>query len=366
MIEFRLLGPLEAKSEETTINLGGPKQRAVLAYLLFRANRVCPTDDIVNAIWGGGADRSDTLHVYLAELRKAMDPNRLAKSHGLIETVRPGYRLSATSSTLDLLAFNELSEEGRRAEQAGDASEALRSWQGALSLWRGPPASDLSGFEFVDSEARALHRQRRDIATHCLEMHLAQGAPELVVAEAEPLIEEDPYDERVRSLQMLALYRLGRQREALAAYQELSQLLLDELGISPTAELQELEVRILQQDPRLLLEASLSVGATATVRADSGPHQTAELIRLDDGNRYRLDQTITTLGRLHDRDVVVDDELASRRHAEIRRTAGGFRLIDAGSTNGVLVNGERVDQIDLTAGDEVTIGDTVFEFETAD
>lgn len=365
MIEFRLLGPVEARTGGKIVDLGGPKQRAIMAYLLFRSNRVCPADEIVDAIWGGEIDRSDTLHVYVARLRKAVDPERGADPPGLIESMRPGYLIAATSDSLDLLAFDELSEKGRQAEREGHMFEAIQSWRSALSLWRGTPAADLSGFDFVDREARALHRKRRDIATDCLEMHLAQDAPESVIAEAGPLIEEDPYDERVRFLQMLAFYRLGRQREALATYQDISQLLLDELGISPTDELQQLELRILQQDPTLLDRPVPPVDGTATIRSEPSPLPMAELVDLANGARHVLQQTITTLGRLHDRDIYLADEKVSRRHAEIRRAPHGFRLVDVGSTNGTLVNGEEVAEAELVSGDEIAIGNTILRFESA-
>lgn len=366
ILDFKLLGPIEVRRKGQLLNLGGPKQRAVLAYLLFRSGQLCSVDELVEAIWGDQTiRRSDTVLVYLAKLRKALDPARTASPPGIIETVRPGYRIIASVENLDTLAFESHVSHAQQHLRAGEFDDAETEFDRALALWRGSPAADLEGLAFVEEQARVLGSKRRIAETERLELLLRCGAAEAVLEVSDHLVAEDPYDERVRALQMVALYRLGRQRQALSVYQDLSTILRDELGISPTRELQELELRILQQDPELL-ESSNTDTTTVTVRGEAQSQPGAELVNLDDGTRHVVDRSVTTFGRLTDRTIHVADERASRRHAELRRTPTGFRLVDMGSTNGTQVNGETVAEADLSDGDTVTIGDITFRFESVE
>lgn len=356
-VRFSTLGPLEALIEAGPAVLGGPKQRAVLGLLLVRSNQVVSSEAITDALWPDAPlDRAlDTLQVYVAKLRKSLG------SSSAIETVRPGYRVAATAVTLDALAFEADLEQARRLMGEGRSASAVEAYERGLSRWRGRFLADLSGYDFVEEEAQRLHRVREIAEADLLEAHLALGHLDHVIPEAGRLIGLRPLDERLRATQMKALYRAGRQADALAAFQELRGVLVEELGIDPSAELRGLELRILEQDPQLLAPAP--VDDIATVPADVGtPMEAAVEI---DGERQEVTRAVTTLGRSADRAIVIDDPKVSRRHAEIRRLRDGFLLVDIGSVNGTLVNGSVVPgHCLLRDGDVIGIGDAqlVFRF----
>jgi len=183
-----------------------------------------------------------------------------------------------------------------------------------------------------------------------------------VLGDLERWVRENPLDERLCYLLMVALYRSGRQADALATYGRLRSTLAEELGIEPAPEIQDLELKVLNHDPDLstaryrghVLEAPPTV--TRSSRVASGAY--LEL----NGDEISLSRVVTTIGRLPDRDVVVQDSDASRQHAEIRRTAEGFLLVDLGSTNGTSVNGRVVGTHLLKPGDQIEIGDVVLRF----
>jgi DNA-binding SARP family transcriptional activator len=231
-VDFRILGPLEVLDDGRALDLGGGKQRAVLAVLLLRANRVVSRDDLVDAIWGERAPETATkaLQVYVSQLRKALGRDRIL-------TRAPGYELRVEPGELDLQQFTQLVESRRFAE--------------ALRLRRGAPLADFAYEPFAQSEIARLD----ELGLACLEQRidadLEAGRHAALVAELEALVGEHPLRERLRAQLMLALYRSGRQAEALDAYQAGRTLLSDELGLEPGADLKELQRAILEQDPRL-------------------------------------------------------------------------------------------------------------------
>src|ERR671928_1057738 len=244
--EFGLLGPLTVTREGTELTLGGPKQRALLAMLLLEANHAVSADRLIDALWGDHPPDTakNTLQVYVSQLRKLLP-------EGSLETVAPGYRLAVAPEAIDLSRFEELAQQGRAALGIGDAAAAAQALGEALALWRGPALADLALEEFAQAEAARLEELRLGVLEDRIEADLALGRHGPLVAELERLISENPFRERLRAQLMLALYRSGRQAEALAVYQRTRRTLVDELGIEPGESLRQLEQAILAHDPSL-------------------------------------------------------------------------------------------------------------------
>jgi predicted ATPase/DNA-binding SARP family transcriptional activator len=250
-MEFRLLGPVEAVRDGESIPLGAPKQRALAAVLLLSANEVFARDRLIDQLWGAEPPRSavQSLQVYVHGLRQALGGDR-------IETHGTGYRIRVEPGELDVEEFERLVDRGERELAEGrpaDASDDLRS---ALDLWRGSPLADLGGELVGQAEAPRLEDRRLRAVELRNDAELALGNHEELVVELERLIAAEPYRERFRVQQMLALYRAGRQKEALEAYRSAREALVDELGVEPSPALQELERKMLRQDPSLAAPAA--------------------------------------------------------------------------------------------------------------
>jgi predicted ATPase/DNA-binding SARP family transcriptional activator len=240
--EFRLLGPLEVTRDGNVVAVGGRRQRAVLAVLLLQANEVVSRERLIDALWGERppAAAANALQVAVHGLRKALGPERiLTRGSGYVLRVDPG--------ELDLDRFRRLLEEARREEPPA-AADTLRE---ALALWRGAPLVDLGDAPLVQQAARELEELRLTALEERIEADLALARGAELVGELETLIAEHPFRERLRRQLMLALYRSGRQADALAAYQQTRRTLIDELGIEPGEELHRLEQSILRHDPAL-------------------------------------------------------------------------------------------------------------------
>ncbi|MDP9307169.1 MAG: SIR2 family protein [Actinomycetota bacterium] len=242
MLEFRILGPLEVVDGEEVLHLGGQKQRALLALLLLDPNRVVSTDRIVDALWGEQPPRTaaTSLQNFVSQLRKLVGPEALV-------TKPPGYELRLAGEQLDLERFRRLVD-GARGEPPEERSERLRS---ALALWRGPPLADLGFESFAQSEIVRLEEFRLAVVEDRVEAELEAGRHAELAGELETLAEEHPLRERLRAQLMLALYRAGRQAEALQIYHDTRRVLVEELGIDPSPSLQQLHGSILRQDPGL-------------------------------------------------------------------------------------------------------------------
>ncbi len=245
-IEFRILGSVEAVGDDGPLSLGAPKQRALLALLLLHANTVVSRDRLVDALWGDDPPRSavSSLQVYVHGLRRVLGPDRIER-HGT------GYRLRLDPGELDLARFDRLVETAAAALAAGRAGEAAEDLGRALAVWVGAPLADLAGEPVHEAEAAQLQERRLRALELRHDAELALGRDDELVPELERLIAAEPYRERLRVQHALALYRSGRQVDALAACRAARELLLEELGIDPGPELQELERRILRHDPSL-------------------------------------------------------------------------------------------------------------------
>jgi DNA-binding SARP family transcriptional activator/pimeloyl-ACP methyl ester carboxylesterase len=249
-VEFGVLGPLEVTADGRSLGLAGARARAVLALLLVHANQVVSADRLVEELWPGqpSARATGSLQVRLSELRKAL---RSAGEADRLVTRPPGYLLRVAPGELDALRFEQLAAAGEAALAAGDAALAAQHLDQALALWRGPA---LAGFDTVPSaraEAGRLEEQRLAALETRAEALLARGRHRDLVAELEKLTSAYPLRERFWSQRMLALYRAGRQADALRAYRELRDILVTELAIEPGPDVRELHARILRQDPAL-------------------------------------------------------------------------------------------------------------------
>ncbi len=242
-MEYRVLGSLEVRRGDGPLPLGGPKQRALLALLLVNANRVVARDRLIDELWGESPPDTavKTTQVYVSRLRKLLP--------GALHTRPPGYVLEVEWHNVDLLRFERLVAEARRAEPAA-ASRLLRE---ALALWRGPALAEFDE-PFAKAEAGRLEDLRLAALEERLEADLADGRHAELVGELEALVPEHPHRERLRALLMLALYRCDRQAEALSVYRD-TRAALDELGLEPSATLRALEKQVLTHDPGLNLPA---------------------------------------------------------------------------------------------------------------
>ncbi len=244
-LDFRILGPLDVHADGRPLPLGGPQQRAVLAVLLLHAGEAVSTERLIDDLWGEQVPSSarPVLQGYVSNLRKAVGP--------LLVTRAPGYALELEPEQLDLRRFERLLGEGRAELAAGRAESAATTLREALALWRGAALADFAYEPFAQAAVVRLEELRLAALEERIDADLALGRHAALVGELEALAVEHPLRERVQAQLMLALYRSGRQAEALEAYQRARSALVDGLGIDPGQPLQVLERAILQQDPAL-------------------------------------------------------------------------------------------------------------------
>jgi DNA-binding SARP family transcriptional activator/class 3 adenylate cyclase len=286
-LELGILGPIEVRTDGVPASLGGPRQRAVLAVLAIHPNQVVSVDRLVDDIWGEHppATAVHTLHVFVSRLRRAMS----AAGDRLL-TRPPGYVLELGMDELDADRFERLYDTARAALAAGRAEDALALLTEAHALWRGHPLADFTYEPFAQGAIARLEELRLNAREELIEAQLAVGRHEQVVAELEALVREHPFRERLRAQLMLALYRCGRQAQALEAFQQARRALVEELAVEPGEALRELEQAILRQDPSLLdlttPEPAAEVAAVAAaepeageVGADPGERQPGAVVR---------------------------------------------------------------------------------------
>jgi DNA-binding SARP family transcriptional activator len=237
-VEFAVLGPVEVRNDGRAIPIGRGKQRTLLALLVLNAGRVVPAARLIDELWGEDppATAATALQVYVSRLRKALGGNAIA-------TREPGYVVDVARDAIDLFRFERIVREARAAEP----ERAVVLLREALALWRGPPLADVD----LRREAERLDELRLDALEACLDLELGFGRHAELVPQLEALVREQPLRERFREQQMLALYRSGRQAEALDAYRDARRALVEELGIEPGERLQRLEQAILRHEPAL-------------------------------------------------------------------------------------------------------------------
>lgn len=242
---IRVLGPLEVASSEGLAQLGGPKQRAVFAILASRAGRVVTADELVDGIWGDAPPPTvmSSIHTYVSNLRTAIEQP--------IEHRGSGYILDVDRSLIDATVFEGALSTSRK-ELVANPMAAAEELRRALALWRGRPYADVADFPGLMGEVHRLGELRLTAVETRIEADLALGRHAAVVAELEALAAEHPFRESLRAKHMLALYRDGRQADALRAYRRTQDFLREELGVDPSPELAGLEERILNHDYTLI------------------------------------------------------------------------------------------------------------------
>lgn len=252
VLEFRVLGPLEVVDDDGPIRLGGPRQRATLAILILSRNRVVPVERLADELYAGRPPVSAVTQVQrqVSELRRALG------SADAIKTRPPGYALPIRDAELDLARFERLAAAADDARSRDDCEGAAALLREALALWRGPALADLAYESFARAAAERLEELRLAALEDRIEAELALGRHAVLAAELEGLVAEHPLREHLWGQRMLALYRSGRQAEALGAYRSARHTLVEGFGIEPSAPLQALERAILNHDPSLELGAA--------------------------------------------------------------------------------------------------------------
>ena len=258
--DFRILGPLEVEGDRGPVALGGQRQKALLAVLLLEAGRVVPTDRLVDLLWGEHVPRTAT-----TSLQNSVSRLRRELGADLLETRQPGYLLRADPERIDAQRFERLLRDARRA----GPEERRALLQRALDLWRGPALAEFTFEPFAQAEIRRLEELRLVAREERIDADLELGRHGDVVGELEALVGEHPLRETFRRQLMLALYRSGRQAEALDAYQDARARFVDDLGIEPGPVLRQLQAEILRH------EAGIAAPASARVLVD----EDAEIVR---------------------------------------------------------------------------------------
>ncbi|ETK35903.1 AfsR/SARP family transcriptional regulator [Microbispora sp. ATCC PTA-5024] len=272
MAIFRVLGAFHAIGANGPVDLGGPRQRSVLARLLVAGGQVVPVERMIDDLWHEQPPPSAlaSVQAYVSNLRRALEPERTARTPArVLVTVPPGYALR--SEDVDAWRFDELVRRGARAAAEGDPRAALRLLDEALALWRGPAYAEFATAEWASTEIGRLEELRATAAEQRAEAALALGAPGPVVADLRGLLAGHPLREEAWRLLALALYRQGRQGDALVALREARGVLAEELGVDPGPALQRLEADILAQSPTLDLRplpAAAPLAAPADDQAD--------------------------------------------------------------------------------------------------
>ena len=253
-MQVRILGPFQLEEGGRRITIGGLRQRAVLASLVLHANEVVPSEQLLVDLWGEDSPPSaaNALQAAISRVRRVLPPGRLI-------TKAPGYSLRIFPEELDVSQFEQLISEGREALSAGAAGQAARTLSQALSLWQGPALADFRYEPFAQAEIARLEELHLTCLEERIEADLALGSASVLIPELRQLVGEHPVRERFRGQLMLALYRDGRQTEALEVYREFRSVLQEELGLDTTPLLRELEAAILRHD------AMLSPASTTTV-----------------------------------------------------------------------------------------------------
>jgi DNA-binding SARP family transcriptional activator len=267
-VEFRILGPLQVVGDDgRSVELGGRKTRALLAALLIQANEVVSKDRLFEVLWGAAPPESaaNTAQTYVSHLRDALEPERRHRHPGrFLLTREPGYLFAVDPDSVDASRFGRLAVEGRRALAAGTPEDAAARLHDALALWRGDPLADFTYEPFAQAEIARLAELRLAALEDRLEADLGLGAHTEAAGELAQLVVEHPLRERLWGLLMLALYRCGRQAEALASFTRLRETLVEQLGLEPSPALARLQESILLQKPELEWDASLAIAAAAS------------------------------------------------------------------------------------------------------
>ena len=253
-MEFGLLGPIVVRNDAgEELGIGGPLPRALLTVLLLAGGRTVTTESLLDQLWDGeptdGAQA--TLHSTISRLRRTLEPGGSRSEWTVLRSEAGAYRLSVPPDSVDVIRFERLADDGRRLLDTGDAEGALARLEEAQRLWRGPALVEFADRAFARPSAVALDERRLAVLEDWFDAGLRTGRHSSVLGELKRAAAEHPLRERLQHLLALALYRAGRQADALAALDRTRTLLREELGLDPGSELRELEASILRQDAGL-------------------------------------------------------------------------------------------------------------------
>ena len=323
-MEFRILGPTEVLEGTRQLTLPGGRGRALLVLLVLHAGEAVAADRLIDELWGEGPPPTarTVVHGLVSRLRGVLEPGRhKAQSGALLQTVGGGYRLAIEQDAVDAHRFTRLIDDARGAPTEVRAAQL----SAALALWRGPALADFAYEPFAQRAITSLEELRTQAIEDRIEADLASGRAAGLVPELEELIQAHPFRERLRGLLMVALYRSGRQADALQAYRDARSLLVEELGVETGPALRELETAILRQDP------ALEVPSTA--RAETGPRdapgswlprerRTVTVAVLDVAPGADKEADAEAVGRLGANGARVATEVIERHGGRVERELG--------------------------------------------
>jgi DNA-binding SARP family transcriptional activator len=346
---------VEGHRDGVALALGGSKQKTALAILLLAQGQTVSTERLVDAVWGDDprAGAVSTLRVFVSNLRRAVSPDDALA----IQFNGGGYRCRFAFD-LDVTRF----EEQCLLASSAPAATCARLWRQALAMFREDPLVGLEDTDAVHRERTRLVESRNIALDSMFAAELAANRHREVLPELFAAAVEQPMREQMWSALIVALYRSGRQAEALQTYRQFRNRMVDELGVEPTPEMRRLEQLVLEQSHALDLEptgpsaddpaAGRLAAATIDVRAAGADAR----LELADGRSIVLDRRVMSIGRDGAVDIVISDPRVSRRHATIRSRQGRYELVDESSTNGTEANGEPVDRHELVSGDVIRLG----------
>jgi DNA-binding SARP family transcriptional activator len=360
-LQVRLLGPLDVLVDGRDVPLGGAKQRAVLGVLALRRGEVVSTSQLAEAVWGEQVPARPTaiLQVYVSNLRRALDHPALSDGEGsVLVHQRPGYRLALAEVDVDLAEFDALAAQGRRAFDEGRFAEASALLRRALTLVRGPLLADLTDLSWFEADRSRVTEAGLALSELRVKADVQLGRHSEVVEELQRLTADNPLREGLWELLIVALYRCGRQADALGTYQRVRRLLQDELGVDPGPALRGLERFVLMQSAELDAEAA---GRAYLLWTDAAGGQ--GLLTLQQS------EPLVCVGRRSENDLALPwDPQVSRRHATLTFQGGQWHVRDEGSSNGTTLDGVPVTEArPLHHGDVIRFGRTpvVFRWPTA-
>ncbi|SDP38568.1 DNA-binding transcriptional activator of the SARP family [Pedococcus dokdonensis] len=360
-----LLGPVDLRVGETSLALGAPRHRALLALLALASGRVKPVAAIIDELWGDDPPSTvvNVVQVYVASLRKVLAPAGLTAS---LVTQAPGYRLMLPPGTLDVELFDRDRAAAARRESRGDHDGAATAYRAALDQWRGTALADLDFAPYVAVERRQLEEARLATLVGWLRCLAALGAHDEALPPVEKELAANPFHEELWGLRATLLYQAGRQSDALTTLRRARRLLATELGVEPGPGLLEVERRVLAQDPELGGRMRRPPSGSAVTHVATGASAAAAVV-LPDGRRLVLGRRGAVVGRHPDCEIVLDHRDVSRTHARIAATSRGHSIEDLGSTNGTAVNGEPVlpgpEGRHLSHADRIEIGPLIVRYE---
>lgn len=355
-MNYRILGPLEVIDDEEPIDVGSPQQRELLALLLLNANHVVPTEHILDELWHDEASgKESTLWVYVSRLRSILEPGRRARSdNSVLVTSGRGYMLVTDDDEIDARRFETFAADGNRL-LVHHPDEAMRVLGDALDLWRGAALEDFPYAEFARPEAARLEELRLVAIEDRIDAGLRTMHHWGAIGELEKLVLDHPLRERLIALQMTALYRVGRQCDALRGFERYRRAIADDLGIVPSPEIRHIQEQVLLHDPELapttasitVVDTPLGVGAVRTQRPSLSPRHAPLRVRphaLPDGSSS-IDVVIERL-----------DELFAlvRLLADVASEDGGLPIVATITSPTDRAPGPRAQEIDIDTSNTVS------------